>query len=257
MSRHKRPPTGGTTSGTGTTPTLTPVQLVNGAEVTLNGRTFRGQNPDKTYSMLVDAAAGYGRVELRQGDTWVNDGRQRSEFRDLAYLPYGQDVWFSYAIRWSGALPTGDYNIVSQFNQGPDANDTTPRHAAVLGVHLQGGKLSAEIRGDTHYSSTVDPAARTVWSSAAPPAGQWTHLVVRARLSKDTATGQMDIWRDGVLGYSGTELVNAYNDDQGPYFKFGQYRWPTSETCAIEFANVEVTHTGSLADRVTSPKPLP
>lgn len=225
-------------------PTYSPRPLSSGSEVVIAGHRFRAQSPDQAYSLAVDPdpAPVMARIELRAGDKWAqNTSGQRCEMRDLAYLPYGKPFEFSYRLRWSGALPTGSYTIASQLNQGPDPDDQTPRHAAVLSVYLDANGLRVATRGDTDPTSNTDPGNTVRYSGPAPKAGEWTHLRVRVVPSKDTASGSLSVWRDGSLVYNGVGLITAYNDRQGPYFKFGQYRDGAPQTTVFEFADITLT----------------
>lgn len=71
------------------------------------------------------------------------------------------------------------------------------------------------------------------------PHEQWHHFEVEAKWSyKDD--GHVGIW------WNGTKIVNyegpvGYNDDFGPYFKFGIYRDATPETYQVYFSEVKIS----------------
>lgn len=245
-----------------------PISFNNLAEFQLEGNTVRLQTPQQAWSFraVTDArtvsGATYTRHEMRQADSAINDGRQRCEVRYLdpvngGYLPFGVDIWVSYAFRWSGELPSGGgYCIMSQFNQAPDANDISPRHAAVFHVEITSGGFTISTRGDTAANSTNDPGLTRRYTGALPAINTWTYMVYRVRLSKSTANGQLQAWRNGTEVVNVTNIVNAYNDTRGPYFKFGLYRERDAATSILEFANPECSLT-TLAARVSTPLALP
>ncbi len=244
-----------------------PKSFSNLSEFSLEGNSIRVQSPGETWSYraVTDGSTGtgatYSRHELRSGDAWT-DGRQRCELRFLkhgaaaGFLPFETDIWVAYSFRWSGALPVGEYHIITQMNQAPDANDATPRRAAVFSINLQPDGMRAVYRGERAYAGVTNPDVTLAVNMAVPGEGTWTNLVYRLRLSKSTANGQLQFWRNGVEQVNLAGLVNAYNDDNGPYMKIGSYRGGTTETCAVEFANPEVG-LSSLFSRVDNPQPLP
>lgn len=245
-----------------------PISYNNLNEFQLEGNTVRLQTPNQPWSFraVSDArslsGATYSRHEMRQADSAINDGRQRCELRYLSpgsggYLPYGVDIWVSYAFKWSGALPSGGgYCIMSQFNQAPDSNDISPRHAAVFHVEITSSGFTVSTRGDTAANSTNDPGLTRRYTGALPTINTWTHMVYRVRLSKTLPSGELQIWRNGTQVTNVSGIVTAYNDTRGPYFKYGIYRERDAATTVIEYANPECSLT-SLAARVTTPLALP
>ncbi len=247
--------------------TDTPQSFSNLSEFELETNTVRIQSPNKSwsYAAVTDAisqtGASYSRHEVRSGDQWT-DGRERCELRWMkhgaaaGFLPFETDIWIAYSFRWNGALPTGSYNIMNQMNQGPDPVDVTPRRAAVFGINLQPGGMNVFYRGERAYEGVTNPDPTTAINMSVPAVNTWTNMVFRLRLSRQTANGQLQVWRNGVQQVNLSGLVNAYNDDNGPYFKAGIYRGGTTETTIMEFANPEIG-LASLLDRVTTPLALP
>lgn len=239
---------------------VNPVAKQQNDEFVIDGIKCRAQSSNKPYALFVDAdpEPTFSEHQLRQGDlAQMSEPRQRIEMRVLNYLPFNTSLWWGYSFRWLDNLPSGSFHIIGQFNQAPDAGDINPRHAAVFTLSLRPSGLSVYLRGDTAYKSTNDPNSKTVWQVPVPPRGRWDDLVFRSVLSKGSPTGELDIFYRGEQVYEGRNLVNAYNDDRGPYYKWGTYRDNAPETTRVQFANLRLPKTRSLADRITNPPPVP
>ncbi len=61
--------------------------------------------------------------------------------------------------------------------------------------------------------------------------GMWEHFVYHTKFSY-AADGFVELWRNGEKMVSLTDTGTAYNDDKGPYFKFGIYSasWGVMDT---------------------------
>ena len=86
-----------------------------------------------------------------------------------------------------------------------------------------------------HFASILAQARGVSFLAPTPPAplifnnsvlwhrpGEWEHFVYHTRYTY-TGGGFIELWRNGKRLVSLADTGTAYNDDQGPYFKFGIY----------------------------------
>lgn len=244
--------------------TISPVRLMNGDRVVIGGETFTAQSPDKSYSMMVDPdpAPTYTRCELRSGDQWINDiqqytdNRERCEFRGKTLWPLEADIWMSGALRiTASSWKSGGYNDIIQFFQAPPSGEAGGMNP--ITYDFMDGKMHINTRGDTSATTTSRPPNVSRFSRDwGPYLGKWAHFVMRARFSKATANGQLDVWLDGTKVTSVTGIVMGFNNPEGPYAKMGVYRSGWTAPIVSEWANYEVGRT-DLSARITRPLPTP
>jgi hypothetical protein len=227
--------------------------------VVVGGVRYRVQSPLRPWSILVSPSSNYSRFELRAGDRWANDvghfpdGRQRAKLRGEARWPDNTDLWISYSLRWTGDMPTTWSNITelhSDLEPGETQGKPPP-----FSVSISDGQLQLFTRADTRALTTskVEPTRRFAMSLL--PEGQWQHLVMRVKLDP-YGNGSLTFWLNGQQMYDSGPIPVGYNDELGPYFKYGLYRGASDLTTVMEFANVEMG-SGSLLDRVSHPLPVP
>jgi hypothetical protein len=100
------------------------------------------------------------------------------------------------------------------------------------------GELSLQLRhSDKRILGFEDDSAREVlFRSTDGVRGKWNDFVVQARWSYET-NGLVNVWLNGeqIVQYRGPV---GYNDDVGPYFRFGLYRGDTDQTYVARFRQV-------------------
>lgn len=252
--------------GSGVAAAPSPQPLANAVHVTIGGEDYTAQSPGQPYSLAVvgdPSSPTYSRHELHNGDRWVNDvnnfpndARERCELRGNTFLPMEVDVWMSGSVRVTASTwKPNEYNIITQFIQDPPSGEAGGQNS--LNFSIENGILQIYTRGDTAAVTTVRPAAVTRYTTDwTPHLGQWVSLVVRARFSKASANGELDVWLDGSKVIGATGIVMGFNNPQGPYSKLGVYRSGWTDPIVVEWANREIG-TASLLSRVTSPLPTP
>lgn len=203
------------------------------------------------------------RFEVRVGDTWSGDAgatnpRNRAEFGaagTAGKIPFGEEVWFSYAMRIKSGLPTtAAYAILGQFHDTTDEGDgggggISPPFAINL---VQGEKLKFIKRYNT--SPLGGTPVQTLMHERSVVRDRWYRIVGRIVFDW-TPNGAVDLWFDGSPIVTLTNAQIGYNDTIGPYWKFGIYRAEAPETLVVEYANMELG-SASLLARVASPLPI-
>ncbi len=242
------------------------MQVLNGAEISLLSRTYRAQSPDKPYSLsaVVDPdTPTHTRHELWKGDQWINDAenydddRQRCELRHVGYHPLETSIWFSRDLRvMADTWKPGGFNILTQFIQNPPSGEAAGQNS--LNFQIEDGIFEIYYRGDTKQVTKTRPRAITAYREDwRPRLGKWVPIVVNVRFSKARADGVLKVWLGGVQVVDLSGIVIGFNNDQGPYSKMGIYRSGWEDPIVVEWANPELTTTGSLADRIANPLPTP
>lgn len=248
----------------GATPLTDPLQpgsgsvFLSGERAVVNGERYTVQSPERPWSLSVYPTQGYSRFELRPGDVWENDarlhpdGRQRVSMRGQTFWPENTDVWFSYALRTSGLPAT--WTQLTSLRQDLESGET-PGKPDPFSLIVRNGQLLIETRSDTRALTTsqVDQVARYTMPMFEP--NTWQNIVVRVAFDPH-GNGRLTFWLNGVQRYDSGAIPIGYNDQRGPYFKYGLYRGGSDQTSVAEFANVEIG-TSSLLGRVTDPLPLP
>lgn len=210
----------------------------NGAELHLGSYVARVQTAGKRWNFRSDKETYRFEVRGRErsgGDT----GRNRSEI----YLSPRLDTGKLYRISFALLLEPGRPNkaawlnlmqVQSSFDKGE------PGHSPPIGLGLHGERLAlatnrstariarpADIVFDKRYEDRV-PIRRNRWYRM--------ELVVRHDPFRN---GVLQLWRDDRCLASVVGPV-GFNDEKGPYLKFGVYRAETKETFAARFAGIRV-----------------
>lgn len=236
----------------------------NTKTLVLDGKNFVTQNAGKNHSLNIETENPpfpEMRFEIRKGDEWPQDASRttkhnRSElYAKSRPLPFKTDVWISYAMmiepgdKLSYEWPKSVF-FINQFKATNDKDDHE-------GGPMLSFTLHDECRVQLNSSSTSVKNHKT-----SPPTykraekefkrGEWINMVLRVVL--DPMDGHLQWWANGEEVCNIKGIGTCFNDDLGPYFKFGAYRSEMEQTTAIRFKNVELNSNGSLADRVASPR---
>ncbi|GGB88123.1 phage head spike fiber domain-containing protein [Dyadobacter sediminis] len=233
---------------------------ISGTTVPLFNEVYYTQSPSKSWSMqkAVNKTAPIFRAQVNSNDVWSGDAnnqdRERSElYLKNANLPFNRDIWLSFAIRIAPGtalnLESADFCYLGQFHASEDDRDISS--PPLLGIRLEGldtiKVFTCSTTDNPHYKSPKSILRGTTQFER----GVWHKNVMRIRFSP--TNGQLQWWKDGqeLVNLSGIGI--GYPDEVGPYWKFGIYRSPMSNTIAVEYANMEVDSVNSLLSRINNP----
>lgn len=230
-----------------------PAALGNGPAVTHGGLLYDTHNASQPWSLRT--YQGYDRFELRAGDRWPSDlTSERTELSGQRNpLPFGADVWLSFAQRVTATGLTSPWMVLAQFRATDDAGDY-PSRSPVWAQQFSGSTFVITTRSDPSPSSAGNLPQVDRYTDPDFETGVWHHFVYRLRFSQ-TGLGELQAWIDGTEVIPTLAIPMGYNDTTGPFLKYGIYRSPASETVVAEFANVEIG-SSSLLSRVIDPLPI-
>lgn len=166
-----------------------------------------------------------GRFELKKSDTstWPN---VRSEI----YMPsWGHtEFWIGFSF-YSPTVVTGDLNrhIWAQAHGTDDPGGETAR-SPCFGLEVEADSFKCKIVWASkaiQNNGNNDKDGEKVFNLGKYTPGVWIDWVIHVKFSY-TTTGVTEIWRDGVKVMDWQNQPNGYNDQIGPYWKFGIYKWP-------------------------------
>jgi hypothetical protein len=231
---------------------------------TINGTNYNHMSPGKSYSLqnAVNRQSNVYRFELRYHDFYATEtDRERSELQSLTTIPFGQDVWASFALFIpSGQAPApGQWMVLGQFHQSEDSTDI-PGVSPPFAQYFDGGVFSIQTIGTGTNPTTpvgLDAFAKTQYSDANFPRDRWVRIVHKLRFGQN-GIGSIQTWIDGAQVVNAPTTPLGFNDAAGPYFKFGVYRKISATdptTFSVSYANVEVGTT-DLSARISSPLPV-
>lgn len=210
------------------------------------------RDASKTYPIQewVGATPVRHRFECRSTDSWNGETtRNRAEFGCLTRMPFGQPVWFSYAMRIRSGTPVTNWNVLGQFHSTPDTGDDSSSPPFSINF-LPGEKVRFIRRFDPSSLTTSAPQAY-IMHERPVVRDRWYQIVGCVTFGWEN-NGSVQIWWDGVKIIDLAQTSIGYNDMRGPYWKFGVYRAKVAETLVVDYANLELG-LSSLLTRVTSP----
>ena len=212
------------------------------------GCAWGSQSPGELYSIASTSLVKRDgidslRFELREGEVYSDlFGKTsfRSEVNTRDFAPLGDVRWYSLSILLPANFPIEDNRLVLAQWHGADKKYLgEPSRSPVLAFRFSRGHFFVTIR---HSSDRVvcDPSSATsvtLFDTDRFPLAVWNDFVVQARWSYGN-DGQVNVWWNGrqVVQYSGPV---GYNDDLGPYFKFGLYRDNSEQTYVAYFNHVK------------------
>jgi hypothetical protein len=173
----------------------------------------------------------------------TDDGDYRSELAAgkahpcLKHFLIGEEYWYGISIRPDPALTASPYGeIVFQFHSTPDnvpGETWTTGLNPPIALSCDGNTWQLSVRGDDKEVTTRPHYLFSHLADlGAVEKGQWTDWVFHIKWNYD-GNGFTRVWKNGefVLNLNGP---NCFNDQVGPYLKFGVYAWylrsPEKET---------------------------
>jgi len=166
--------------------------------------------------------------------------------------PNNADIWVSYSMKWSGAMPTNWTNL-TEFHNDRESGESSGKTGPFVMI-IDHGKVRLQTLAGSRSKTTSKVSSVDRYSMPLFPKDTWTNIVVRMKLNP-SGNGSLTFWVNGVQKYNSGPIPMGYNDVEGPYFKYGIYRGASSLTTQVQYANVEVGRT-SLLNRVSNPKQL-
>lgn len=206
------------------------------------------QSPGKPYSIRsASAVARLGepslRFELREGEQYADlFGKTsfRSEVNARDFPPTGCVRWYSFSLLLPADFPIEDTRLVLAQWHGADKKYLgEPARSPSMAFRYSGGRFFITMRhsADRIVRHNAAPS-RTLFETAEFARGAWHDFLVQARWSYQD-DGIVNVWLNGrqIVQYAGPV---GYNDDWGPYFKFGLYRDDSARTFVAYFNHVMI-----------------
>jgi len=211
--------------------------IQNGAGIALGGDDFAAQNASRSWSLsALDADT--LRFELRSGDHWPGDGTEveRSEISDQQDVTNSDSVHVSYQFMVeNGAQNTAAWLVIGQFHQD---SSSAPGRSPPFEIDLSGEHMVVEVR---YQDASGEVVTKDLFTD--PADIQRDHLYdMNISATFDPAgNGHLTVTRDGdqIAKYDGPF---GYLDQSSVYWKQGIYRADASETMAVQYKNLSITH---------------
>lgn len=203
------------------------------------------------------------RFEVRSGDQSPLDASSGSTVEraeqsvDISYQTFSfqKDIWVAYDLMiLDGAPLTPFFLLLGQFHHNPDPGDLNA--SPPWCVEWYNGNLSLTTRTSPLAATPANtPTTRRVLVSN-PKRNEWMRFVFKVNFDwQDGGTGGVKAWVNGNLVIDDQTPV-GFNDQAGPYAKFGIYRGAALETMAVIYHNVLFGYQ-DLSYRITTATKLP
>lgn len=207
------------------------------------------QSPGRPHSVqsvsgVIKADDAALRFELRQGECYADlFGKTsfRAEVNTRGFPPLGSTNRYAFSLLLPHDFPVEENRLVLVQWHGADKKYLgEPSRSPALAFRYSRGKFSITSRHSTDRI-VRDPGAvpsRVLFETDQFALGTWHDFIVQAKWSCQH-DGRVDVWWNGhqVVQYSGPV---GYNDDFGPYFKFGLYRDDSAMTYVAYFSQVKM-----------------
>ena len=178
------------------------------------------------------------RFESRHGDRLVRDkpGQYHNEMSAYNHFKakMGHAYWYGISIFIPADFPIHQNRLVlSQWHSVRDPGEI-PRSPPLSQRFENGWFLVKVCHGAKKiYTENPCPKKLVIYRNRNLKLGVWHDFIYHVRWSyRDD--GFVELWIDGkkVVGYRGPV---GYNDDEGPYFKYGIYRNDIEDTYVVYF----------------------
>ena len=195
------------------------------------------------------------RFEVREGDAYVSPRKTsyRSELsaREVFRATMGKEYWYGFSMYMPTDFPDHDNRLViGQWHATEDIGDI--KLSPVLSQRYKEGRFYVQICFSPEKVQRSDGTKKTLYSTHSFKKGVWHDFVYHVKWSyRDD--GFVEMWWNGdqVIGYKGPV---GYNDDEGPFFKYGIYRDDVPETYVMYFDEFRI---GSSYDEVNPAANIP
>jgi len=197
---------------------------------------------------LDDSVAREGRYAARftlYKDDPLASNNKRAELR-LGAVPTKSEYWYGFSIYLPpGFVKDPSYEIVTQWNARPDFDLGERWRSPQLALMIADGKWHVHRRWDhRRVTKNNKPAGRETIDLGAYQTGVWTDWVFHVKWSYED-DGLVEVWKNGKLVMRKTG-PNTYNDEVGPFQKFGIYKTDWKHNPEKSKANVRVIYFDSI-----------
>lgn len=180
------------------------------------------------------------RFDVRPGDRWLRDAqkkraKERAELKSTVPVDFDIDYLVSYDMRVDTPLPITGYIVAGQWHATEDPGDrpTSPPFS----IEICRSDLVAKTRSIAQRSYTGSPVTVERFRLRNIVAGRWYRIAYTIRFSP--TAGRLFLWIDDVQVYAGAIPI-GFNDERGPYFKFGVYRPKASTRAVVRYRGVSI-----------------
>jgi len=164
------------------------------------------------------------RFTADQSKPWPGDlGKKkgRAEYQSRQKLTFNHLYSLSYEVNVSVFDSSAvDHLVIGQFHQTSDPGDYEGFPATEIAIEAD--NLTVYTAGDSN-PVTSKPYPQVL--RAKVPGfglGQWHKIKIMEKFSY-SGSGFLSVVLDGSTIYSGSNILNSFNDQFGPYWKFGSY----------------------------------
>ncbi|SEA34620.1 Polysaccharide lyase [Arachidicoccus rhizosphaerae] len=166
---------------------------------------------------------------LQKTDPTVENGK-RAEVFFRAEKSVPVERWYAFNI-WLPASFVADSlpEIVAQWHATPDFSLGEDYRSPPIALEIQNGKYQLATRWATQAVNDNDNVTgKSSVNFGNVENGKWTQWIFHIIFSYKN-DGLIEVWKDGSKFYTKAG-PNYYNDQTGPYFKFGIYKWDWLKT---------------------------
>ncbi|MBO9668653.1 MAG: polysaccharide lyase [Bdellovibrio sp.] len=225
-------------------------------------KNFATSNASRPYSLQVEknivrTGSSSLRFEIRQGDIWKRGrgkeghGTYRVEVQEETYAKFETDYWYEFSIWMPNLLVERDTRLViGQWHGEADANQGEFGRNPPLVQRFRNGRFTIQLRWNENKVQTGDQLKDDskridIFSEQGFPRNTWVDFVYHVKWSWK-GQGIVQVYRRILPDQTFQQIANyrgpvGYNDDLGPYFKFGLYRDDVPFTDVIYFDNYQRT----------------
>ncbi|HEY0834890.1 MAG TPA: polysaccharide lyase [Azospirillum sp.] len=124
--------------------------------------------------------------------------------------------------------------ILMQWHDFPDSGESWKNPAAALQIQPGrdgDGRFVLETHADASRitpsggSNRYDSKESFDLGDVSSAIGEWTDWKFKIKWGYTDDTGSMEVWRDGKRVVNEQNMATAFNDEHGPYWKLGVYKW--------------------------------
>ncbi|MGJ3247050.1 MAG: heparin lyase I family protein [Elainellaceae cyanobacterium] len=210
------------------------------------------------YSCAISPAPGSEdqaiRFEWRREDHDGSRSSKSAEYKTKDYtrsraFRQTREAWISFKVYFSSETLNADSQamILTQYHDIPDLHLGEDWRHPISSLSYVNGKLKYSYRGDANLVTREEDGERLytqpsqTFSLGDMQMDQWHRFVYHHKFDI-TGKGILEVWHNGKQ-YSNSNIVLGYNDQKGPYWKFGAYYydgWSDYSTRVVYFSDVKV-----------------
>ena len=162
------------------------------------------------------------RFELRKGDEVGWDQGSRAELKEDYNAPFKKEIWYGLSLFIPEDFPELEKNcVLAQWHGEHDLGEVS--RSPVLAIRIEKNRLYFNARyNEQKFQTRARSPQIEHFELNDFPRNEWLDFVVNAVWTHEK-DGALNAWMNGekIISYKGP---TGYNDDLGPYFKFGLYK---------------------------------